>query len=327
MKKANITVLGSSNTDMIVQIQRIPGPGETLLGGKFSQAADGKGANQAVAAARAGASTRFIARLGADMLGDQALAGFVKDGIDVSQITRDPKVASGVALINVSTAGENAITVASGANAALTPAIMKKSAAAIKKAQCLVMQLETPLPTVAAAAQIAKKAGVKVILNPAPAQKLPPALLKNVDILTPNEHEARLLCGVAVTDEASSKKAAEALMKKGVGTVIITLGKEGAYVADKQTGLRRHLPTYPAKRVDSTAAGDVFNGALAVALAEGKDLVDAICFANAAASLSIMKLGAQPSIPCRKQIDAFLAKQKPLAPTKTAAKKTKPRKR
>ena len=306
MNAPKITVLGSSNTDMIIRLERIPRPGETILGGEFSTAAGGKGANQAVAAARSGGKVTFIARLGKDMFGDKALAGFKKDGIDTRLITRDAKAPSGVALIFVSHAGENAIAVATSANATLSPALARKARKAIEEASALVLQLETPLPTVEAAAQIAKKAGVRVILNPAPAQKLPASLLKNVDILTPNEHEAQLLSGVRVVDEKSAAKAARALMKQGVQTVIITMGAAGAFVADAASDTYRMVPTYDVKRVDSTAAGDVFNGSLAVALAEGRSMMDAVSFANAAASLSVMKLGAQPSIHTRRQIDAFL---------------------
>ena len=310
MKKPRIVVLGSSNTDMIIRLARIPRPGETILGGEFSTAAGGKGANQAVAAARSGGDVAFVARLGRDMFGDKALKGFQADKIDTSCITRDAKAPSGVALIFVSHAGENSIAVATSANAELTPALARKAAKLIASAQCLVLQLETPIETVQAAAEIARKAKVRVMLNPAPAQKLPKALLKNVDILTPNEHEAELLTGVRVKDEKSACKAAECLMKQGVGTVIITMGGSGAYVADKATGVRAMSPTFDVKRVDSTAAGDVFNGSLAVALSEGKDLLQAVRFANAAASLSVTKLGAQPSIHKRAQIDAFLRKQK-----------------
>lgn len=310
MKAPRIVVLGSSNTDMIIRLARIPRPGETILGGEFSTAAGGKGANQAVAAARAGGKVSFVARLGRDMFGDKALKGFQADKIDVSLVTRDPKAPSGVALIFVSHAGENSIAVATSANAKLTPTLARKAAKTIAGAQALVLQLETPLETVEAAAAIAKKAGVPVILNPAPAQKLPASLLRNVDILTPNEHEAELLTGVAVDSEAAADKAADILIKSGVKTVIFTLGGRGAYIADSITGLRKRVPTFNVKRVDSTAAGDVFNGSLAVALGEGKDLLSAVRFANAAASLSVTKLGAQPSIHSRAQVDAFLKKHK-----------------
>jgi ribokinase len=306
MLKPRILVLGSSNTDMIIKLARIPRPGETLLGGKFTTAAGGKGANQAVAAARAGGDVAFIARLGRDMFGDQALAGFKADKIDTRHILRDAKTPSGVALIFVADSGENSIAVAGGANARLAPADVRAAEDAFPGSKALVMQLETPLATVTAAAKLAKKHGVPVILNPAPApsEKLPPALLRLVSILTPNETEAELLTGVKITDEASAGEAARALLKQGVETVIITLGAKGAYLHNARTsGL---IPGLKVKAVDTTAAGDTFNGALAVALAEGRDLPEAIRFANAAGAISVTRLGAQPSAPARTEIERFL---------------------
>jgi ribokinase len=306
MPKPRILVLGSSNTDMIIKLARIPRPGETLLGGKFTTAAGGKGANQAVAAARAGGQVAFIARLGRDMFGDQALAGFKADRIDTRHILRDAQTPSGVALIFVADSGENSIAVAGGANARLTPADIAAAEDAFPGAKALVMQLETPLKTVTAAARLAKKHGVPVILNPAPAPsgKLPPALLKHISILTPNETEAETLTGIKVTDETTAGEAARALLKQGVGTVIITLGEKGAYLHNARTsGL---LPGHKVKAVDTTAAGDTFNGALAVALAEGRDQSESIRFANAAAALSVTRLGAQPSAPARAEIERLL---------------------
>lgn len=305
-KKANIVVIGSSNTDMIIQVKQIPRPGETLLGGKFSTAPGGKGANQAVAAARAANSkttVTFIAKVGKDTLGGQAIAGFKKDKILTNTITRSSQEPSGVALICVAADGKNSIAVASGANAALTPTDIQKHASLITKAELLVMQLETPLETVQAAAEIADKAGVPVILNPAPVQKLPSKLLKTITILTPNETEAEALTGVTVKNEKTATQAASILHKKGVRIVIITMGEKGAYVsAPAGAGF---IPAFAVKAVDSTAAGDVFNGALSVALSEGEDLMDAVRFASCAAALSVTKLGAQPSIPKRSEIRKF----------------------
>ncbi|MEI6176806.1 MAG: ribokinase [Verrucomicrobiota bacterium] len=306
MKNPHILVVGSSNTDMIIKLDRIPRPGETLLGGAFVTAAGGKGANQAVGAARAGGKVTFIARIGQDMFGDQAVAGFIKDGIVVDHVTRDKTTPSGVALIFVGKDGENSIAVAGGANAKLSPADVRKAKAAIAKASVLVMQLETPLETVQAAADIAAKAGVRVILNPAPAQPLPDELLQKVSILTPNETEAELLTGIAVTDTASAAVAAAKLRARGVQTVIITLGARGAFVATEDGG--QLVRGFKVKAVDTTAAGDIFNGALAVALGEGKPLKQAVQFANAAAAISVTRLGAQLSAPTRREIEKFLKK-------------------
>ena len=301
-----IVVVGSSNTDMIIQMPRIPRPGETILGGRFSMAAGGKGANQAVAAARAGGAVTFIARVGDDMFGRKAVEGFVADGIDVDHVIRDSQAPSGVALIFVADDGENSIGVASGANARLSPADVETARDAIASADVLVMQLETPLETVRAAAKIAADRRVRVILNPAPAQPLDDDLLGRVSILTPNETEAELLTGIRVDDEATAGKAARALLAKGVQTVLVTLGARGAFLATPEGGLP--VPGFKVEPVDTTAAGDVFNGALAVALSEGRSLKESVRFANAAAALSVTKLGAQPSAPSRKEIDAFLAK-------------------
>lgn len=302
---ANIVVAGSSNTDMILQVDHIPRPGETILGGRFSMAAGGKGANQAVSAARAGGQVAFLGRVGNDLFGQQALAGLDRDGIDVQGVLRDPAEPSGVALIFVAESGENAIGVASGANGALSPRDIEAAARRIAAAEVLVMQLEIPLETVVRAAEIAAQHAVRVILDPAPAQPLSRELLRNVDWLTPNEHEAEQLTGIAVTDAASAARAAEALRKEGAGGVIVTLGAGGALVSSNE--LTGAVPGHPVEAVDTTAAGDCFNGALAVALAEGAPIDRAVRFANAAAALSVTRLGAQPSVPTRPEIDQRLA--------------------
>ena len=300
----NILVVGSSNTDMIIQLDRIPKPGETLLGGQFSTAPGGKGANQAVAAARAGGDVTFVARAGCDMFGDQAVAGFARDGIQTKYVFRDKAAPSGVALIFVAKDGENSIAVASGANGRLAPVNIRKARPAFAKAALMVVQLEIPLATVSAAAQLAVRHKVPVILNPAPAQALPDALLRNIAILTPNETEAELLTGVKVVTVDDAARAARILQDKGVGTVIITLGARGAFVAS--AGVAQLVAGFKVKPVDTTAAGDVFNGALAVALAEGRPLLEAVRFANAAGALSVTRLGAQPSAPKRREIDRFI---------------------
>jgi ribokinase len=303
MKSKKIVVVGSSNTDLVIQVPHLPAPGETILGGKFITAPGGKGANQAVGAARAGGKVTFVARVGDDSFGEQALAGFKRDGLDVSQITKDAKSPSGVALIFVSAKGENSIAVADSANNRLNPAHVSPSV--IASAGVVVAQLETPLKTIAAAAKLAHSKGVPFILNPAPAQKLPDSLLKQVTYLTPNETECALLTGIKPeAGQKSCDRAADALLAKGVQTVILTLGSAGAYVATK--GIRVLVPSFKVKPVDTTAAGDIFNGALAVALLEGKPLLDAVRFANAAAALSVTKLGAQSSAPTRVQIESFL---------------------
>lgn len=299
-----IIVVGSSNTDMIFKVPRIPKPGETLLGGVFQTAAGGKGANQAVAAARAGGNVTFLARVGADMFGEQALAGFAQDDIDVRWIVQDAGAPSGVAGIFVADDGENSIAVAPGANARLSPSDIEAAAEAFVGADVLLLQLEVPIETVTAAAKLARKNGVRVVLNPAPACPLPDELLECADIITPNETEATLLTGVEVTDDASALQASAKLKEKGIGTVIITLGAAGVYVSSTEG--ERRIAGFRVTPVDTTAAGDVFNGAFAVASAEGRPLEKAIRFAQAAAAISVTRLGAQPSVPKRQEIEQFL---------------------
>jgi ribokinase len=303
MKSKKIVVVGSSNTDLVIQVPHLPKPGETILGGKFVTAPGGKGANQAVGAARAGGKVTFIARVGNDSFGEQALAGFKREGLDVSQVTRDAKSPSGVALIFVSATGENCIAVADSANGRLAPPHIAPGV--IAAAGLVVTQLETPLATIAATVKIARAKGVPVILNPAPARTLPDKLLAQVTYLTPNETECAILTGI--TPDAGGKmadRAADVLLAKGVGTVILTLGAAGAYVVSNE--VRQLVPAFRVKAVDTTAAGDIFNGALAVALLEGRELVEAVRFASAAAALSVTKLGAQSSAPMRAAIDRFL---------------------
>ncbi len=303
----SIVVIGSSNTDMIIKMPRIPKPGETILGGKFNTAAGGKGANQAVAAARAGGDVTFVARVGNDMFGRQAKEGFKKDNINVDHVLTDTEEPSGVALIFVDDKGENSIAVASGANAQLSVKDVENAQDAILSADVLLMQLETPIETIRTAAGIAQDRGVKIILNPAPAQLLDNELLSMLDILTPNETEAELLTGIKVTDITSAQKAGNILLEKGLDIVIITLGSQGALlVTDEETEL---ISGFKVDTMDTTAAGDTFNGALAVGLAEGKELKESIRFANAAAALSVTKLGAQPSAPSRNDIEKMLIRK------------------
>jgi ribokinase len=305
MDGLNVLVVGSSNTDMSIKMDRIPRPGETIIGGEFLTAAGGKGANQAVAAARAGGRVTFIARVGSDIFGEQALAGFVREGINVDYAVRDPASPTGVALIFVGKDGENSIAVASGANGKLSADDVRNARKAFVGASVLIMQLETPLETLEAAAELAVEAGVRVILNPAPARPLPDSLLRHVSILTPNETEAEILTGIKVDGVAAAEEAANKLIARGIQTVILTLGARGAFVATADD--RRMVSGFKVEAVDTTAAGDTFNGALAVALAEGQPLDRAVRFANAAGAISVTRIGAQPSAPKREEIEKFLA--------------------
>jgi len=307
MKRPKIVVVGSSNTDMVAKAARIPAPGETVLGGAFVMAAGGKGANQAVAAARLGAEVSLVARLGADALGDEAVAGYRRDGILTDLIVRDPDRPTGVALILVDDKGENSITVALGANEALSPDDIDRAADRIRAADAVVMQLEVPLVAAERAAAIAAAAGVPVILDPAPAPDggLPASLLQNVSCLKPNESEAERLTGIPVGDTASAERAARALQELGPRTVIVTLGGQGAVVVDE--GGARHVPAFRVTAVDTTAAGDAFTGALATALAAGVALPEAVRQAAAAGAVAATRMGAQPSLPTRGEWEAFLA--------------------
>ncbi|MDQ2800694.1 MAG: ribokinase [Armatimonadota bacterium] len=302
-KRARIVVVGSANTDMVARVARLPLPGETVLGGEFAMLPGGKGANQAVAAARLGAVVTFVACVGADSLGDAAVLGFEAEGIDTRYVVRDPDAPTGVALITVDTVtGENAIVVASGANAKLSVGLITMAADAIRDADVVVCQLESPLETVQATLKLAQEAGKTTILNPAPAQALSDELLSYVSVLTPNETEAALLAG---NGAVTPTQQANALRERGAGSVVITLGAKGALaVSDAQETLVQSFA--PKKAVDTTAAGDCFTGALAVALGEGKTLGSAVLFANAAASLSVEKAGAQPSLPSRYEVDVRL---------------------
>ncbi len=298
MKK--IVVLGSTNTDMVITGKKIPVAGETVSGGTFLMNPGGKGANQAVAVARLSAKRKactFIGKVGDDLFGRECAVRMKKDGIDAKLVV-DKKNASGTALILVDAKGQNVISVALGANGTLSSKDIKPFMGEITNAAALLMQLETPIETVLCAAQTAHTAGVPVILNPAPARKLPAALLKCVDWLTPNETEAELLTGVKVVDTASATKAAAILKRKGVKHVIITMGKKGCFCGD----CGKIFPGLKVKAVDCVAAGDTFNGAFVVALTEGKSVADAIAFAQKAAAISVTRPGAQDSVPFRNQI-------------------------
>lgn len=295
MHKAKLVVIGSSNTDMTIKGDRLPKPGETVLGGEFRMGPGGKGANQAVAAQRLGADVSFICKVGRDIFGDNAIAGYQKEGIDCSRILRSDK-ASGTALILVDGNAENCIAVAPGANADLTPEDVDSVADVIRSADYLILQLEIPVESVLRAAKIAHEAGVYVILNPAPACHLPDELFGYISLITPNQTESALLSGVGDNLDAAVEK----LMQLGVKDVVVTLGSKGSLVISE--GTRALVPSLKVKAVDTTAAGDTFCGALCVALSEGCSLVDAAGFATKASALTVQKMGAQDSIPFRSDI-------------------------
>ncbi len=305
MNKPRIVVVGSSNTDMVIKSARIPAPGETVLGGEFFMAAGGKGANQAVAAARLGADVSFVARVGDDLFGRTAIENFRQEGIVTDYVTKDPRKPSGVALILVDERGENIISVAPGANAELSPDDVREAWPAFEQADVVLIQLEVPLETVAEAARVGSESGAAVILNPAPAQALDDRLLRHVTVLTPNETETELLTGLRLADPAGQAKAAQELRRRGVRTVIITLGGSGSFLVKDENGVV--VPTVKIQPVDTTAAGDAFNGALAVALAEGQELEEAVRFANLAGAFAATRLGAQPSLPTRAEVRNLLS--------------------
>ena len=301
-KKAirRIVVVGSTNTDMVISGKRLPSPGETVSGGRFLMSPGGKGANQAVAVARLSAkrgSCVFIAKVGDDVFGRETAARLKKDSI-LPRLAIDSREPSGTALILVDENGQNVISVALGSNGTLSPKDVERHRSDIECAAALLLQLETPIETVVWAAKVAHDAGVPVILNPAPAKKLPRILYSLVDWITPNETEAGMLSGVDVTDSTSAAKAVDVFKKRGVRHILVTMGEKGVYCGDE----RRLYPCRKVKAVDCVAAGDTFNGAFAVALAEGRPIAEAIAFAQTAAAISVTRRGAQPSIPHRREV-------------------------
>lgn len=296
-----IVVLGSLNTDLVVRSPRLPRPGETLTGGPFQTFPGGKGANQAVAIARLGAPVVMIGKVGSDGFGSELMAAVAEQGVDTRGISVASEAATGVALITVEASGQNTIIVVAGANALATPEYVELHAELIRNASLLVMQLESPLEAVMTAASLARQAGVKVLLNPAPAQPLPLDLLRNVDLLAPNQVELAMLAGEGDVAEAARK-----LIDMGVGVMVVTLGSEGCYILGPE--LEKHLPAFPVSAIDTVAAGDAFIGAFAVALAEGKPLPEASRWGNAAGAIAATRLGAQPSLPKRDEVLALLGK-------------------
>ncbi|MGL5389007.1 MAG: ribokinase [Enterobacterales bacterium] len=307
METAKLVVLGSINADHILNIKQFPQPGETVIGQQYKVAFGGKGANQAVAAGRSGADIAFIACVGADDIGERIRQQLASDRIDTQPIEAIADNTTGVALIFVNAEGENVIGIDAGANAAVTPDYLNRYQQKIIDADALLMQLESPLETVIAAAKLAKQHQTQVILNPAPACELPDELLAMIDMITPNETEAQRLTGVAVNNDADAERAANILHGKGIGCVIITLGSRGVWLSENGKG--KLVPGFKVKAVDTIAAGDTFNGALVTALLEGKVMSDAVRFAHAAAAIAVTRPGAQPSVPWREEIDAFLQQQ------------------
>ena len=302
--KPSVVIVGSAGIDMVIKTDHLPAPGETVLGGTFFMNPGGKGANQAVAAARLNGNVIFICKTGNDIFfGQKAVAIFGKEGINTDFLLSHPDLPSAVALITVDKNAENCIVVAPGANSTMKPADLVNAIPAIEKATVVLMQLEIPLATVEYVAGLAAAKNIKVVLNPAPAIALTDSLLKNISIITPNETEAEILTGIKVSDIGSAEKAARALHNKGVKTVIITLGSMGALVLHED--IFTHIPAMKVAATDTTAAGDVFCGALVVAITEGRNITDATKFACKAASLSVTKLGAQASAPYRNEVDTF----------------------
>ncbi|ARF48271.1 MULTISPECIES: ribokinase [Pantoea] len=306
-KHAKLAVLGSINADHILNLAHFPRPGETVIGQKYQIAFGGKGANQAVAAGRAGADIAFIACVGADDIGERVCQQLAQDKIDTQPVEVIEGESTGVAMIFVNGEGENNIGIYSGANAALTPAYVARHQQVIAGADALLMQLESPLDSVVAAATLARQHQTQVILNPAPATALPDSLLALVDVITPNETEAEILTGIAVRNDEDAARAAAALHNKGIPTVLITLGRRGVWLSEKGQGQR--VAGFDVKAVDTIAAGDTFNGAFITARLEGKAMLDAVRFAHAAAAIAVTRSGAQPSVPWRAEIDDFLQQQ------------------
>lgn len=293
-----VLVIGSSNTDMVVKTKGFPKPGETVLGGVFLMNPGGKGANQAVAAARSGADVRFVTKIGKDIFGKQSMEGFSREGLDISNIVETAEYASGVALITVSESGENQIVVASGANMDLNPADLPGSI--FDDIQFVLLQLEIPLQTVKYVVQKCSELNIKVILNPAPAVMLEDDLLKGIYLITPNETETQIITGILPDSPESLREAALFFHNKGIKNIIITLGKKGVFLMNEKYS--QLISAVEVKAVDTTAAGDVFNGAILTALSDGKDWIDACQFACKAAAISVTRMGAQSSAPYKNEI-------------------------
>ncbi|MCC6396929.1 MAG: ribokinase [Bacteroidetes bacterium] len=306
MKRQACIVVGSANMDLVVTTDRFPFPGETIMGHTFTAIPGGKGANQAVCCGKLGGRVEFMGKMGNDRFCDQLRKSMKHDGVKLGHALTDPRHSTGIAMITVDASGQNEIVVIPGSNMALTPGDIDAHRCVFERGGVLLLQLEIPLRTVSRAATLAKHEGLRVILNPAPARVLPDSLLRCVDILTPNEIEAEILTGVKVNSLRAAEKVARLLLGRGVGSVVVTLGAKGSlHVQHKGARL------YPAKRVhavDTTAAGDAFNGALAFALSAGREVEEAIPFANDVASLSVTRFGAQCSMPTLAEVERFRRK-------------------
>jgi len=304
----HILVVGSLNMDLVVRVKEMPQPGETIFGRDFQMVPGGKGANQAIAAARSGAKVTMIGKVGAEDFGMRLIENLAVDNINTEHISFDDQAATGIAMISLDEGGQNSIIVASGANMQLAPEDVRDAWASLEDVDMVVMPLEIPLDCVAEAAKLAKRDGAKVLLNPAPAQSLPEDLLANLDLLIPNETELEILSGMPVSDRASAEKAAQVLFETGVETIVVTLGADGALLL--QDGRTTHIAAPEVDVVDTTAAGDSFIGGLAAALTKGKSIEDAVAYASCAGALAVTKFGAQPSIPMADDVEKLLQEGK-----------------
>jgi ribokinase len=302
--RGTIAVVGSSNVDLVMKMPRLPRVGETVTDCAFAQVLGGKGANQAVGAARAGGAVAFVGCVGDDAYGGQVVGNLEADGIDARFVFEERGIASGTALIMVGGEGQNYLAVAPGANGRLTPDHVERAREALERASMILTQCEIPSAALDHVVELGARLGKPVLLNLAPARPVADATLARLACLAVNETEAEFLTGQAVATDAQVEAAALALRARGPRTVVVTLGPRGAYVAGE--GVRALVPGFAVEAVDTTAAGDVHCGALAVALVEGRPLLEAVRFANAAAALSVTKLGAQPSAPRRAEIEALL---------------------
>ncbi|RLG77772.1 MAG: ribokinase [Thermoprotei archaeon] len=303
-----VVVVGSIHMDFYVKVPRIPRPGETVLGSGFIMSPGGKGANQAVGAARLGAETYMVGRVGKDWLGNALIDNFRANGVNSEYVMQDPSIHTGVAFILLEESGENAIAVAPGADSRVAKEDVDRALDIIKSSQILLLQLEIPVDTVVYAAKRAWEVGVRVVLNPAPAMRLPDEIFRYVSVLTPNRIELAMLTNTRIEEYSELVSAAKILLKKGVRYVVVTLGAQGALIVGHD--YTELVPAYRVKVVDTTGAGDAFNAALAVFLAEGRDIREAVKLANAAAALKIMKLGAQSGLPRRDELESFIAMYK-----------------